>query len=280
MLQRLVQPMLAASPDFPIQLLTVSGGTRDWDAAWANAVGDQVFATSFHDGYFNEPSGPDFSEGAVTTCTMRPRDQLIQAVYGLREELNSTNKTIAISLDEWGLGPPWRVTNFGVAHGMYAAGFLSAVTRSAQALNIRFTNYFEPVNEGAVQVGPFSATLTPVGQVMELYGQHQGRQRVMLPNVSFSGPLDTLVTVGEGSLLVTMANLNAVGWATCSVSITLLGWDVTSSDIATTTLKAQGFSRSSLFDIEPDSTSVKGNAVHVDVPPLSVVHFSIAGRVH
>jgi hypothetical protein len=32
---------------------------------------------------------------------------------------------------------------FSVAHGIYAASFLGAVTRGALAYNLRMTNYFE-----------------------------------------------------------------------------------------------------------------------------------------
>ena len=57
---------------------------------------------------------------------------------------------------------------------MYAAGFLGAITRVSVPANLQFTNYFEPVNEGAIAVHPFNATLTPVGQVMALYAEQQG----------------------------------------------------------------------------------------------------------
>jgi hypothetical protein len=49
---------------------------------------------------------------------------------------------------------------------MYAAAFLGAVTRVPPAVGLRFTNYFEPVNEGAITVTAAGAALTPVGQVM------------------------------------------------------------------------------------------------------------------
>lgn len=36
-----------------------------------------------------------------------------------------------------------RAVRFSVAHGIYAASFLGAVTRGALAYNLRMTNYFE-----------------------------------------------------------------------------------------------------------------------------------------
>ena len=60
------------------------------------------------------------------------------------------------------------------SHGIYAAAFLGSVTRVATELNVAFTNYFEPVNEGAIFVGPFSSQLTPVGDAMALIAGHAG----------------------------------------------------------------------------------------------------------
>lgn len=57
---------------------------------------------------------------------------------------------------------------------MYAAAFLGAALRTPPAMQLRMTNYFEPVNEGAVSVTSNAASLTPVGQAMSLYARHQG----------------------------------------------------------------------------------------------------------
>jgi hypothetical protein len=150
MLVNIVAPMLKASPT-PIRLLTVSG-KPSWNKAWADAVGSHIFATSFHDGYHNQP--PKFTQASVTACAMRPRPgapaSFMDAVAGLRKSLDATGKTIAISADEWGLGPPWRAgahgpagVRFSVAHGMYAASFLGSITRGARTYNLRMSNYFE-----------------------------------------------------------------------------------------------------------------------------------------
>jgi len=46
---------------------------------------------------------------------------------------------------------------------------------------------FEPVNEGAFTVFAHNVTVTPVGQVMAVYSQHQGRTLVDLPTVATDG---------------------------------------------------------------------------------------------
>ncbi len=134
MLTNIVPPMLKASGT-KLRLLTVSGSVQ-WNAAWAEAVGDHIYASSFHDGYF--PLSGSFTQTAVTLAAKRPRTEFMKDVAALRTTLDKTGKKIAISADEWGLGPPWRVQKFSVAHGMYAAGFLGAVTRGARTYNLKF----------------------------------------------------------------------------------------------------------------------------------------------
>ena len=51
---------------------------------------------------------------------------------------------------------------------MYSAGFLGAITRGARANNLRMTNYFEPVNEGAIKVSLSSAARPPAPCCLQL----------------------------------------------------------------------------------------------------------------
>jgi hypothetical protein len=127
-------------------------GNPAWNAAWANSIGGEIFATSLHDGYYTEPSGAVWTQEQVTGCAKWPQAQFLGDVQTLRSQLDSLGHTIAISADEWGLGPPWDTRTFGTPHGMYAAGFLGMATRAAGEYNMPFTNYFEPINEGAIAV--------------------------------------------------------------------------------------------------------------------------------
>ena len=200
------------------------------------------------------------------------------AVAALRTTLDKTGKKIAISADEWGLGPPWRVKTFGTAHGMYAAGFLGAVTRGARANNLQFSNYFEPVNEGAIQVLPFNSSLTPVGEVMRLYSHHATGDLLELPTDANDpeGDLDATATLSSdgGTLIVTVASLSAVGWATTELSLGLVGFAASSG--TTVTLEAQGFSETSMFDAKTESAKVAHGKVAVSVPPFSVVQLTLS----
>ena len=70
-----------------------------------------------------------------------------------------------------------------MVHALYAAGLLGAALRAEPAdVRLRLTNYFEPINEGAIAVGPFDAPLTPVGAAMALLAAHAGGARVLVPD--------------------------------------------------------------------------------------------------
>ena len=83
------------------------------------------------------------------------------------------------------------------------------MTRGARANNLQFSNYFEPVNEGAIQVLAFNSSLTPVGEVMRLYSHHATGDLLELPAAvnDPEGDIDTTATLSSdgGTLVVTVA---------------------------------------------------------------------------
>eukprot|EP00041_Stephanoeca_diplocostata_P021695 m.509300 g.509300 ORF g.509300 m.509300 type:complete len:855 (-) comp21888_c2_seq22:3947-6511(-) len=293
MLQNAIPPLQQASPQLPLYFMVVSNGPQ-FDSPWMQLVGESVYAVSFHGGYENQPA--EFTAASVSACTKFPKASFAPRLEQLRSQLNEHNLlNVGISADEWGLGPPWDVSEmFSVAHGMYAAAFLGVAIRASPAVGLRFTNYFEPVNEGAIAVAAASAELTPVGHVMSLYARHQGGRRVPLPPDTDGGVLDVVATVhtekqqsphtrANGAVLeASFANLNAVGWATVSVNLTVVvGTALTDSVSSGTqwTLRGQGFTPTSLFDVTIGSVTVAGNGQvsAILVPPLSVVHISVGG---
>ena len=72
-------------------------------------------------------------------------------------------------------------------------------------------------------------------------------------------------------LVVTVSNLNAVGWVTYELALTLRGWHGKTT-AETTTLEAQGYDADSLFDIVNGSATLAGDgALTLRIPPFSVV---------
>eukprot|EP00937_MAST-01D_sp_MAST-1D-sp2_P002767 g2767.t1 len=273
MLTRVVAGMEAASPGLPLRLLVVHAA---WDAKWLAAVGDHVFATSYHNGYHDQP--PVFSAAAVTAAAKAPLSTFVPALKGCRADLNKSGGAhVAISADEWGLGPPWKVSaGFSVAHALYAAGFLGAITREGPAAGLRFSNYFEPVNEGAVEVRAFGASLTPVGLVMAMYARHQGGARLALPAAASGGDLDVVATVDGNVVRATVANLNAVGWTTYALELALVPPPPAGTAVSVDTLTATGYDKGSTLVPSTVAAVVGANGtVVLDVPALSVVHATL-----
>ena len=265
--------MEAASPLLQLRLLVVHA---QWDATWLAAVGPHVFATSYHQGYYNQPVV--FSAAAVTETAKAPLAKFVPGMYSCRQDLNKSGGAhVAISADEWGLGPPWKVSSgFSVAHGMYAAGFLGAIMREGYKAGLQYSNYFEPVNEGAVAVGPFSAELTPVGRVMALYARHQDGVRLALPAAASGGDLDVVATLSNGVVRATVANLNAVGWVPIALELTLSPPPATGTVVSIDTLEATGFDKGSTFGPNSGTTSVGENGTFtISVPPFSVVQATL-----
>ena len=161
----------------------------------------------------------------------------------------SASLRVADSLDEWGLGPPWKVPRFHTAHALFGASFFGAVVRNAAALRIAFTNYFEPINEGAITVHPFAdaaamaatgsqlgvrgvgtapgtgtgAALTALGQVMQMFAGHQRQTRLDFAPPADDYDLDYTASLDEaaGELLLTVANRAATAAYTVPLEVAM-----------------------------------------------------------
>ena len=129
------------------------------------------------------------------------------------------------------------------------------------------------MNEGALQVYPFNSSLTPVGQVMQLFSHHTGGELLAVPLAAASGDLDTTATVSlDGkTLIVTVANLNAVGWKGYDVAVTLAGWAGTTPGTVAV-LEAQGYGERDMFKLVTGSAPVgPGGVAKLHVPAFSVI---------
>ena len=320
--KELVAAMQAASPT-PLRLLTAMSGNPDdgWDQAWIDAVGPHIYAASDHDGYHDQPAR--FEATALTSCAKAPRDTFAPSLRRRRAALDAKGAShVAISADEWGLGPPWLVPgNFSVAHAICngtgrdrtdcpccgcgccfgrcgccltrrpcfvractadAAAFLGVITRIAPEVSLAFTNYFEPVNEGAVYVGANRASLTPVGEVMAFYAQHAGGARLMAMQHEDVDVLATLHDAGEGGgkgkqvLKITAASLNATVWSPRPLVLSFTPPLPKGTVAATATLTASGFDEHSTFRRVSSSAVVgEDGTLLLSVPPFSVVQASV-----
>ena len=272
MLRALVPAFLAVDPS--LQLSAVEGG-EGWNEQWAAAVGPSISLTSFHGGYASAPlaTPSDFTAAAkIADAAFLP------ALSQLRRALTQQGAGhVGISADEWGLGPPWDVGVFNTAHALYGATLLSLVIGNAAAQGIAFSNYFEPVNEGAIAVGQFSSSVTPLGQVFPLFSLHAGGARVSNATAAACTGCDVMYTAtwhvppsGGGHLQLTLVNRNAV--AALVQPVFLLGAAVAEA----VTLAATGPTLNSTFVPSSASLPLQGSRVLVPVPPYSIVSVKIA----
>ena len=79
---------------------------------------------------------------------------------------------VRISFDEWNTWYAW-YRSPAPGEGLYAAVMLNNICRMSQLYNMPICCYFQPVNEGAINVMKDKSELTNIGIVFEMYRQHQ-----------------------------------------------------------------------------------------------------------
>ena len=111
---------------------------------------------------------------------------------------------------------------------------------------------------------------------MQLFSRHTDGILLQLPNAT-GGDLDTTATISSDgeTLVVTVANLNAVGWFAYEVALQLNGWKGTKAG-TTVTLEAEGYGETDMFNRSAGSAAVAGGATQLRIPPFSVVQATFA----
>ena len=90
---------------------------------------------------------------------------------------------------------------------------LNLLCREAGPLKLTMAAFFEPVNEGAIDVQPGSARLTTVGQVFSLYRAHHGQRLLTARSSGNSASVDVCASLDrEGrSAVLTVVNHDPTG---------------------------------------------------------------------
>ncbi len=112
-----------------------------------------------------------------------PREKLLHWLAGERrglDQLGSQGRQVQLMLAEWNIKHDWFNWPFvnqwhvGPIDAAFAAAQLNMLCRESEQLNMTIAAMFQPVNEGAIAVKPFSAELTAMGQAMALCRVHRG----------------------------------------------------------------------------------------------------------
>ena len=205
---------------------------------------------------------------------------LLEAAHRTTREFAPPEKKIGIVLDEWNVWHDWFVRppqvewHVGPIDACYAAVTLNLLCREADTLDLRFAAFFQPVQEGVVRVRPFTAELTPLGQVFELYQAHQDGRRLPLQMSPGLG-LDACASLSRDGRKahVTLVNRRAIPEA--SASLTVLG-DQRLREATVTSLSAQDLTPEVPLLLRKDLlTAQDGHSFHIPLPRYGVVLIEI-----
>ncbi|KAL3926715.1 MAG: hypothetical protein SGPRY_003176 [Prymnesium sp.] len=161
-----------AAPNVSVRFASQERLAAGWNAPYLEQFGSSIWANSHHH-YMRQPAMWD--PISMTITAKRSHSHAISSLRQFRRHLDSASPHGSyISFDEWALGPPWSTKQFGSPHALYGASLLIQLIRNAASLKLRSANYYEPINEGAIKVGPWNCSLTPLGEAFELLSRHQG----------------------------------------------------------------------------------------------------------
>ena len=286
MLGALVPALLAADP--ALTLLAVSADDA-FNKEWLNtaAVTPFVGAASVHIAYANSDGGGSPASAASATAQAKlPHTSVLPQLEATRAMLDAGagwGAHVRISLDEWGLGPPWAVQAFNTAHALFGASFLTMALNAAEANGVQFTNYFEPINEGAIQVLQFSAAPTPLGEVLPLFGALAGATRLGVAESGAGGDDDVVAVAAVAAggapapapqtITLLLSNRNATGGFTQWVRF---DGEAVAAVASVELLEATGgFSAGSFFTRSVFPVAVAGGWAAVPLPPYSVARVTV-----
>ena len=197
------EAMLKVDPELKI---TSSGPypNKNWIENSAQALADIAPIISYHR-YDHWHALYDYSTPETTASlyeeVARDADRALEALKNCRAQIP---ENIGISYDEWNLWYAW-YRDEGIVEGLYAAKMLNGLMRNWQACGLKCVCYFQPVNEHAIDVGPFESHLTSVGEAMRLWKGHVGGVPADVPDL----PADAFVTdATDGSRYFTAYNFS------------------------------------------------------------------------
>jgi alpha-N-arabinofuranosidase len=168
----------------PSAVLIASGVGAGWDQKLLEQAGTPFDWISRHEycPITQAISGPAGCQ-EFTRQACRPRDFVLPWLKEARRALDQSGpggKRLGIAYDEWNLWHDWFINpmanqwHVGPIDAAFAAAHLNMLCQEAGNLNIPMAAMFQPINEGAIVVKPFSAELTAMGQVFALYRAHHG----------------------------------------------------------------------------------------------------------
>ncbi|MGA2656084.1 MAG: LamG-like jellyroll fold domain-containing protein [Verrucomicrobiota bacterium] len=261
----------------PSILLIACGGGAEWDKTVVAQAGEWFDLVSEHN---YAPEG----EAHVALPRWREYGRLARFPgSGLRQSLDDARrailsaspdgKRIGIAFDEWNVWHTWFVQPFthewsvNAIDGAYAASALNMLCREAESLGVVTAAYFQPINEGAIAVEPFSAKLTGVGQVFSLFRGHRGNRLIKTSPV---GGVDVCASLSPDGKRLYATLVNASAGKTETAELLLQGAD-TVGEVRTRYLVPAGLEASLFEDRCEEMTAPGSHPLRLALPTGSVV---------
>jgi len=256
----------------------ISGKTSiRWDKRVLAELGGDMDYLSLHN-YTREMKTTTGAEGKKE-FTRVVEDPTRGVLKRLRRERRLAKKhappgsSVKLSLDEWNVWAAW-FRKVGVAEGIYVASMLNMFCREAGKLGMDLNAYFEPINEGAIDVGCFSARLTAVGRIFELFRVHHGNRLAKLTSSEEGFDATASITVDGKRAFITVVNRNPSTSAKATFSLQSRG---RIKKLSATLLTAQGFQPGTRFTKRSGEVKkTRDGAFRLLMPKHSVALLTIA----
>ena len=171
-----------------------------------------------------------------------------------------------ISYDEWNLWKTW-CRNPSSMEGIFTAQMLHMFMHESEKQRMPMACYFEPVNEGAMQVHPDHTELTATGQAFALLSRHAGGKLCTVDGVE---DFEVVATIDDHHVLtLTMLNLNWQEETTYSLN-------KCGTVLENKVLQAENLLPGTPFTENPLMIHVKDDIIKAKLPPRSVACISIS----
>lgn len=244
------------------------GGGREWIEKSAKPLSDIAPTISYH-GY-DSPGAFDFTTPerieALFAGAVRCAASRLKRLGDFRATLP---RNISISYDEWNIWYSW-YREEGTVQGIYAARMLTGLLKGWKEYGLKCVCYFQPVNEGAIEVGPFESHLTSIGEAMRLMKGHVGGE----PCEAAAMPEEGFATdAPDGTRYITLFNPSSRNSAVFRLPAggrnAIAGGEL---------LVANGFMPGVRYAAKPVSATIEGGMCVVAVPPASLAAVRLVKR--
>ncbi len=192
-----------------------------------------------------------------------------EKIVRMRECLDRFSPGSLISFDEWNFWYAWYRPSC-VAEGVFTAKMLNMLINYSDRYKMPFGAFFQPVNEGAIEVTPAGARLTADGQMFAAAKGHHGGRRCRIDGTD---EFTAAATVKNGAVFVTVVNDSfdrERQFVLSGLSGKAEGVVYTSQDVSPHTY----------FEEKPLAVPSDGNGYPISLPPHSVAAVTIVpGRI-